>query len=79
MSSKAQRLLEDALLLPDDERANIAASLIHSLDPVSHDEDAAWQVEVQRRLAELQSGTVTPLPWSEVRKKIGLTDEPSQT
>jgi putative addiction module component (TIGR02574 family) len=78
MDSNAQKLLQDALLLPDNERAAIAASLIHSLDPVTEDQDEAWRIEIDRRLAELDSGAVTPVPWSEVRKRIGLTDDTSK-
>jgi putative addiction module component (TIGR02574 family) len=45
--------------------------LIASLDPESDDDvEAAWAVEIQRRVKELDEGTVQPIPWSEVRQKL---------
>ena len=71
MNAIAQKIFADALRLPDDERAELAASLIDSLDP-NADEGSAqtWEGEVLRRLAELDSGSVRPVPWSEARRRI---------
>ncbi len=63
MNATTQRILSDALLLPDHERAELAASLIDSLEPtVDEDSEQAWESEVQRRVKELESGDVVPLP-----------------
>jgi putative addiction module component (TIGR02574 family) len=33
-------------------------------------EEAAWATEVNRRLAELDSGAVKTIPWAEVRRRL---------
>jgi putative addiction module component (TIGR02574 family) len=59
MTQEAHELLQKALALPENERAELAGNLISSLDStVDHDVDAAWQQEVVRRLHEVQSGEV---------------------
>jgi putative addiction module component (TIGR02574 family) len=71
MRTGAADLLESALRLPETERAELAAKLLSSLDS-THDLDArsAWLVEIERRVQELDSGAVTPVPWSELRARI---------
>ena len=55
----AQELLKKALALPDKERADLAGSLIDSLDDtVNENAEAAWQEEMVRRLEDVQSGKV---------------------
>ena len=49
MSNQARQILEDALRLPVDQRADVAAELLRSLDEV---ETALPQDEVERRWAE---------------------------
>lgn len=71
MNVAIQEILNTALQLPDKDRADLAASLIDSLDP-SLDAAAktAWAEEVERRLGELDSGTVRPIPWEQARPII---------
>ena len=70
MTDEANELLRKALALPETERAELAGSLIASLDTtVDPDVDLAWQQEVVHRLHEVQSGTVEPVPWQEVQQK----------
>ncbi len=67
---EAGELLKRALTLPDKERAELASSLIDSLDPtVDADAEMAWQEEVARRLEEVESGRVKTTSWDEVRRK----------
>ena len=78
MTSEAKALLDQALQLPDDERAEMAALLLRSLDAVT-DEGAeeAWDREIERRLAEVDAGTVELVPWDEAKRRIfGSLDEP---
>ena len=52
-------------------RAALAGSLLESLDTeVDEDTEAAWATEVNRRLAELDSGAVKTIPWVEVRHRL---------
>jgi putative addiction module component (TIGR02574 family) len=70
MTHEARELLEKALALPDNERAELAGNLISSLDAtVDPEVDAAWQAEVMRRLHEVQSGKVATISWEEVQQK----------
>ena len=49
-----------------------------SLDPqVDESTEVAWGSEIQRRLAELDSGTVKAVPWSEARRTI--VDRPDES
>ena|SRR5439155_3647539 len=70
MTQEAHELLQKALALPENERAELAGNLISSLDTtVDPDVDAAWQQEVARRLVEVQSGKVKTVSWEDVREK----------
>ena len=70
MKQDAQELLKKALALRDKERADLAGSLIDSLDDtVDENAEAAWQEEIVRRLEDVQSGKVKTTSWDEVRQK----------
>ena len=70
MMQEAQELLKKALALPDKERADLAGSLIDSLDDtVDENAEAAWQEEIVRRLEEVRSGKVKTISWNDVRRK----------
>jgi len=70
MSPKAEELLQKAMSLPDEERAELASSLIDSLDPtVDEDAEVAWQQEISRRMDQIKAGKVNTIPWREVQKK----------
>jgi putative addiction module component (TIGR02574 family) len=71
-------LLKKALTFTARERAELASSLIDSLDPaVDQDAEALWQAEIARRLDNLRSGKAKTVPWEEVRNKAAaiLGDE----
>jgi putative addiction module component (TIGR02574 family) len=69
MKREAAEILKDALALPTEARAALAGSLLESLDAeVDEDAEAAWATEVNRRVAELDSGAVKTIPWAEVRR-----------
>jgi Putative addiction module component len=54
---KAVDILKEALALPSSECAALAGSLLDSLDTdVDEDAEAAWAIEENRRVAELDSG-----------------------
>jgi putative addiction module component (TIGR02574 family) len=70
MTQEVRELLQKALALPENERAELAGNLISSLDAtVDQDVDAAWQQEVVRRLQDIQSGKVDTVSWQEVQQK----------
>jgi hypothetical protein len=66
-----KRVFEDALKLPEPARASLAAELIATLDEASDpDAEALWSQEIRKRLAEVDSGVVRPVPWTEARRRI---------
>jgi putative addiction module component (TIGR02574 family) len=67
----ANKVLEEALTLPTQDRARLAVELIASLDD-GEDADAeqAWAVEIERRVEDLRSGKVKAVPWEEVRDRL---------
>ncbi|MGB7847955.1 MAG: addiction module protein [Candidatus Acidiferrum sp.] len=71
MTQRSLELLEKALALTEEERAELAASLLQSLDQsTDEDAEAAWQRELERRADDLNSGKAKTIPWDEVRGQI---------
>jgi putative addiction module component (TIGR02574 family) len=71
MSTRADTILDTALALPPDERAWLASELIASLDEGEDaDVEAAWAVEIERRIAEVESGEAKTVSWDEARTRI---------
>lgn len=71
MTREVSELLKKALALPVEARAALAGSLLESLDdtldPTAEQE---WNKEIARRIRELDSGKVKPIPWAEARRQI---------
>ncbi len=71
MDRHPREILESALALPESERADLAASLIRSLDSdVDEDANTAWAAEIQRRLRSIDNGEVTLIPWDDVISEL---------
>lgn len=71
MDVDIQKIYVSALQLPERDRADLAASLLASIDrSFDSDTQTAWAEEIDRRLAELGNGTVNPIPWKEARQVI---------
>src|SRR5690348_5569429 len=65
MSPDVSDLLKKALELPAEARAALASSLLESLDEaVDLSAEEEWNKEIARRIAELDSGKVKPVPWA---------------
>lgn len=76
MTTFAKRVLQDAMQLPETDRANVAARLIASLNDSQNPEVVeAWKAEIGRRLDELDQGKVKSITLSEfwriVKEKPG--------
>jgi putative addiction module component (TIGR02574 family) len=69
MPSPVELLEAEALQLAPAERARLVERLIASLD-VDPEVEEAWAAEVERRLAEFESGTALPLPGPETLGKL---------
>jgi len=70
MTSKAKKLLDEALHLSPAEREALAGQLFDSLEPDDPDAEAAWQAEIAQRITEMDQGKVKPIPWAEARRMI---------
>jgi putative addiction module component (TIGR02574 family) len=72
MAKETADLLKEVLSLPVEARAAFADRLLESLDDTEIEPGAyeEWQREIKRRAAELDSGSVKAIPWSEVRAEL---------
>jgi putative addiction module component (TIGR02574 family) len=71
MSTAVKKLFEEAMRLDPEERAALTGLLIESLEPGSDEGvDDAWLAEIERRMAELDSGEVETVPWEELRSRL---------
>ena len=76
MSPKSAELLKQALALSVQERADLAGQLIESLDTAdSENVKAVWDAEIERRMAELDSGAVEPVSAEEAFRRLDSTLE----
>ena len=66
-----EKIRSEALNLSEPERADLAHSLVTSLDgPADQDAGQAWDAEIQRRLAEIESGTALLVEREEFRRRM---------
>jgi putative addiction module component (TIGR02574 family) len=71
MNTQADHVLRTALSLDPNDRAEIAATLIASLDPQQEDDvDAAWAAEIARRIDSIDRGEVQLIPSEEVMRSM---------
>jgi len=71
MSPSAQKILEEALQLPPDEIDWLVESLlIKEKGEPEAEIEAAWDVEIKRRLDEIDSGAVKMIPAEQVRAEM---------
>lgn len=71
MTQQASSLFQEALRLPEGDRADLAAKLIDSLDPTADEGvDFAWAAEIKQRVQDLETGQVKGIPWPEARRMI---------
>ena len=72
-TARAQELLREALSLPTDERADVAAELLASLDDADNEDEgeveAAWAAEIERRARRVMAGETVGMAWEDVRRR----------
>ena len=69
MPSTAE-IIREAESLPVEERTMVVDSLLRSLNQPEPEIDRKWAAVAKRRLQELRSGRVKPVPGEEVFAKI---------
>jgi putative addiction module component (TIGR02574 family) len=67
---KTEKLIDEALSLPVEQRAKLADELLKSLNPSQEEIDKLWAIETEKRVADIESGKVQPIPGEAVFKKI---------
>lgn len=69
-----EALLQEALKLPHDERADVAAELLASLDEGPEEDpsevEKAWAAEIERRARRVLAGDSPGVPWEEVHRRV---------
>jgi len=76
MSHEATEILKKALALTVAERAELAGSLIDSLDDADDEfVRIAWDEEIVRRMDDLDSGKVTPVSLDDARRRFSSAIE----
>ena len=71
MSDTLAELKHKASQLSEPERAELALSLIESLDgPADPNVQEAWRVEIERRIGQIDRGEVQLIPGDEVFAKL---------
>ncbi len=71
MSRTFSDVWKEAAELSDEDRATLAGLLIESLEgEPDPGVEAAWAAEIEKRVAELDTGTVESIPWEQVRQRL---------
>jgi putative addiction module component (TIGR02574 family) len=71
MTQRSLALLQQALSLTEEERADLAASLLNSLNASTDaDAESSWQEEVSLRTSALDSGKAKTIPWQDVQSQV---------
>lgn len=71
MERSAKTILDDALSLPEADRADIAGALLESIEPSAEaDVEQAWRQEVASRVAALDAGEIDSVAWDDVRERL---------
>jgi putative addiction module component (TIGR02574 family) len=72
-----QRLEDEALHLPHTDRSQLASRLLESLEEEEHQLSPEWQEELQRRVANIDTGEAKLIPaedlWREIGQRFGST------
>lgn len=71
MATACDKMLEQAMSLPLNERLALVEKLIESLNlPTQSEIDRAWAEEAERRIRDLDEGTVKHIPGEQVFEEI---------
>lgn len=71
MSRTFTDVWKEAAELSEEDRAALAGLLIESLEgEPDPDVEAAWAAEIEKRVVELDAGTVESIPWERVRQRL---------
>ena len=70
MAQVPEKVVSEALQLPDAQRIKLACRLLESIEPEVLPEVAeAWEKEIQRRIKKINSGKASGRPFEEVARE----------
>jgi len=70
MAMKTNELISMVESLPVDIKTQLVEKILNSLNPSQKEIDALWVKEVERRVKDLRTGKVKPIPGEEVFREI---------
>jgi len=71
MTKSARELFEEAMRLDPKERATLMRLLVDNLDAEPEEgAEEVWRAEIERRIAELDSGQIQAVSWEELRARL---------
>lgn len=70
MTRQGRDLLTEALELPLEERAKMAAELLESLQEAEAEVEEAWATEIQKRVAAARAGELASTDWKTVLDRV---------
>ena len=71
MTEINDRIIEEALALPEDIRLNLIEKLLKSLNlPIDEDIDHLWAKEAERRVAQIEENKTELVPGEEVFNRL---------
>jgi putative addiction module component (TIGR02574 family) len=71
MSRSVAQLFDEASVLAEQDRANLAGLLLETLEPPrDQNVEQAWAAEVERRSREISSGKVSLVAWEDVKERL---------
>lgn len=70
MSSLIEELSRKALALPAEDRVRLAEEILATVQEADTEVEAAWEEEIRRRIAEIDSGRAKLIPADEVFAEV---------
>ena len=70
MTAQTMDIIEVAESLPIDLKLELIDRLLESISPTKKEVEEAWKMEAERRIEEVRSGKVKPIPVEEVFAEI---------
>lgn len=70
MEKRTKEILDEALALPEPERAELVEVLAATFEPWDGELHPDWIPEIERRLKEIREGRAELIPWEEVKARV---------
>jgi putative addiction module component (TIGR02574 family) len=70
MKAAVEEVIQKALDLDEEDRAEVASRLLESLEQEDVADGDSWYAELERRASELESGAVKGVSWEDLRQRL---------